>query len=247
MTAMPGARPFAGRLEAEGRELAIEAPARGVRLRLLGGVGIRLALGERFDAAYAREYRDLDLLCGRRDGHVVEQLLAARGWAPAVEFNALNGARRLLFGDPLSDAQVDVFVGEFSMCHVLPLADGLDAPGPALPVTDLLMTKLQIVELNAKDRGDLWALLTGGAEAIEPARVAALTARDWGLHHTCELNLAALREELAAGRGPAAAAAPLDALVAAMDAEPKSRAWKLRAKLGERKRWYEVPEEIDRA
>jgi hypothetical protein len=26
---------------------------------------------------------------------------------------------------------------------------------------------------------------------------------------------------------------------------PKSRAWKLRAKIGERKRWYDLPEEVD--
>ena len=28
-----------------------------------------------------------------------------------------------------------------------------------------------------------------------------------------------------------------------IEAEPKSRAWRLRAKIGERKRWYELPEE----
>ena len=48
----------------------------------------------------------------------------------AVEFNALNGARRMLFHDPDSAAQVDVFVDTFEMCHRLPLADGLDRAGP---------------------------------------------------------------------------------------------------------------------
>lgn len=247
------ARPFLDRLEEEGRGVIADADARGLPVRLLGGVAIKLRLGDRFDPAYARSYRDIDVVCGRKAGRGLEELLAARGWAPAVEFNALNGSRRLLFHDPLSEAQVDVFVGEFSMCHALPLADRLDVPGPSLPATDLAMSKLQIVELNAKDRSDLYALLAGcevrdgDPDAIEPARVAELTARDWGLHHTFERNLAHLREEIDAGGGPAGAGAAVDAIVAAMEAAPKSRAWKMRAKIGERKRWYELPEEVDRA
>jgi hypothetical protein len=30
-----------------------------------------------------------------------------------------------------------------------------------------------------------------------------------------------------------------------IEAEPKGRGWKLRARIGERKRWYELPEEVD--
>jgi hypothetical protein len=244
--------PFLDRLPEEGRGLIADADARGLQLRLLGGIAIRLLLGDRFDPAFERPYRDVDVLCRRKDGRGVEELLAARGWAPAVEFNALNGSRRLLFHDPLSEAQVDVFVGEFSMCHELPLADSLQRRGPSLPATDLVMTKLQIVELNAKDRSDLYALLSGcdvGEDdpvAIEPSRLASLTGRDWGLHHTFELNLAKLRAGVDAGEGPAAAGVAIDALAQAMEAEPKSRGWKMRAKIGERKRWYELPEEVER-
>jgi hypothetical protein len=252
MRTMTETAPFIHRLPEEARGLVADAERGGIAVRLLGGVAIRLLLGDRFDAAYERTYRDVDVVCARRDGRAVEALLAARGWAPASEFNALNGARRLLFHDPLSEAQVDVFVGEFAMCHVLPLADSLDRPGPSLPATDLVMTKLQIVELNAKDRSDLYALLAGcevadgDHTAIEPARVARLTGRDWGLHHTFERNLAHLREQVQRGEGPARAGVAIDALAAAMEAEPKSRAWRMRAKIGERKRWYELPEEVAR-
>ncbi|HEY4279393.1 MAG TPA: hypothetical protein VGM91_14310 [Conexibacter sp.] len=244
--------PFLDRLPEEGCGVIADADERGLAVRLLGGVAILLRLGERFDPRYARPYRDIDVVCGRKDGRGLEQLLADRGWAPAVEFNALNGARRLLFHDPQSEAQVDVFVNEFSMCHALPLADSLDRPGPSLPATDLVMTKLQIVELNAKDRSDLYALLAasevrdGDPDAIEPQRIASLTGSDWGLHHTFELNLARLREEVATGDGPADAAAPIEALQDAMAAAPKSRGWKMRDRIGERKRWYELPEEVDR-
>ncbi len=36
----------------------------------------------------------------------------------------------------------------------------------------------------------------------------------------------------------------IDELMERIDREPKSRGWKLRARLGERKRWYETPEEV---
>ena len=177
------------RLLDEGRELILEADQQGLAARLLGGVGIRLLLGSRFDAAFDRPHHDIDLFVRRRDARKLEALIAARGWEPARHFNALNGARRLLFREP-GGTQIDVFVDVFEMCHVLPLADGFAQPGPSLPATELLMTKLQIVQLNEKDRDDCYALLYGcpiasvQPAAIDPARIARLTAGDWGLHHT---------------------------------------------------------------
>ena len=250
------APPFADRLVEEGAGMVAAADERGIAVRLIGGVGIRLMLGARFDPAFERVHADIDAVTRRKDARGLEALLAERGWEPAREFNALNGARRLLFHDPQSAAQVDVFVEAFEMCHTLPLADRLDAPGPSLPATDLLMTKLQIVELNPKDRSDCYALLRGcevghdDPRAIEPARVAELTSRDWGLHHTFELNLQRLLDGLAGHAAPAedlaGISAGIEAVVAAMDETPKGRAWKLRERIGERRRWYDEPEEVDR-
>ena len=149
-----------------------------VRLRVLGGVAVGLHTPEGVHPALARPYRDLDLATTRKEGRAAAALLAEVGYSPNERFNAMNGVSRLVFYDEEHGRQVDVFVGTFEMCHALPLTDRLDAPGPSLPATDLLMTKLQIVELNAKDRSDLYALLAGCPDgAIEPARVAGLTAR----------------------------------------------------------------------
>ena len=237
------------RLEDEARGVMDQVAAEGLRARLIGGMAIRLVLGDALPAALHRPVRDLDLVVARRDARALEELLTARGWAPHSAFNALNGARRMLFEDPESEAQVDVFVDAFEMCHALPLAERLDAPGPALPATDLVMTKLQIVRLNAKDRGDLYALLGAGPE-LDAGRVAELTGRDWGLHHTFELNLGRLREQLGEVELPPEVAAraegAIGGLEAAMEAAPKSRGWRMRAKIGERKQWYDEPEEVDR-
>lgn len=248
---------FLDRLGDECTELLQQTAERGLRVRLLGGMAIRMLLGERLHPAFHRQVNDIDVMTTRKDARALEELLASRGWAPEQSFNALNGARRLLFHDPASTAQVDVFVDAFEMCHALPLADRLDAPGPTLPATELLCTKLQIVALNAKDRSDLYALLLGCEVgdgdhlALEPTVLGAMTGRDWGLCHTFELNLAHLRSAVGeAGVDEAQRALILDRvgrLERALEEAPKSRGWRMRAKIGERKRWYDDPEEVDRS
>lgn len=244
--------PFEHRLLEEGEALVAQATEQGLAVRLMGGIGIRIVVGDRFPERCVRTYGDIDIIVGRRDARGVEELLPGRGWAPDTAFNALNGSRRLLFHDPAGSAQIDVFIEAFEMCHSLPLADSLSRPGTTLPATDLLMSKLQIVSLNAKDRTDLYALLggcdvrDGDHRSIEPERVAELTRRDWGLHHTFELNLDRLRAGLAAGEAPGEVGGAIDVIAKAIETAPKTRAWRMRAKIGERKRWYDEPEEVDR-
>lgn len=240
----------------EAARLAGLAEAEGVQMRLLGGIAIRLLLGDRMPRSMLRTSDDLDYLTNRASSRAVEALLTEAGWAGDREFNALNGARRLIFHHPPTGHKIDVFVDAFEMCHALPLVERLDVTPRTLPAAELALTKLQVVTLNPKDQGDLYALFAGlpvadhDDDAINAARIADLTARDWGLHHTLELNLARLREDL-----PGCALEPderervgerLDALTAAIDAAPKSRGWRIRARIGERKRWYELPEEVER-
>jgi hypothetical protein len=260
-------------LEDEARRLLAAAGANGLPLGLLGGIGIRLLLGAHIDPRFRREIGDLDFITTRRAGAAVETLLAAQGWQPARRFNAVNGARRLLFEEPAGARRVDVFVGSFQMCHELPLLERLQGRAEALPAADLALTKLQIVALNAKDRGDLYALLLACQLAerdterdaehddardaqrsanptINVPRIVELTGADWGLHHTVELNLARLRDGLAETdlEDPQRALLRerIAALTDALEHAPKSRAWRLRARVGERRRWFEEPEEIAR-
>jgi hypothetical protein len=242
--------PFAGRLIEEAVELVAAADARGLTVRLIGGIAIRLLLGAHFDPAFERVHHDIDAITRRRDARELERLLEERGWEPATAFNRLNGARRLLFHDPLSDAQVDVFVEAFEMCHKLPLADRLDDAGPALSATDLVMTKLQIIELNEKDVSDAVALLsaheiTDDDSGMNAARVAELTCADWGLCRTITRNLDQVAQHLDRyDVDRDAVARRLAELQRRIEEAPKSRSWKLRDKIGERKRWYELPEEV---
>ncbi|MBN8867076.1 MAG: hypothetical protein J0H98_05950 [Solirubrobacterales bacterium] len=241
-------------IQLEARRILDAAAERGLRVKLLGGVAIRIALGDRFPAALDREYGDIDLFTTKSHCSGVESMLAEIGWEPAAQFNAINGSRRLLFSDPGSERKIDVFIDDFEMCHRLPLKKRFDLPGDTLDPADLLLTKLQIIELNAKDRGDAYAILsvfpvTEGAEGIDLGWIGDLTGKDWGLQHTLELNLGRLREGLTSSpltdAERATVAASIDRIEAGMSEAPKSRSWKLRDRVGERKKWYDEPEEID--
>src|SRR5579875_3739933 len=145
---------------AEAERLLEAAQSQRTTLALLGGVAVRLHAPE-VPAALEREYKDLDFAVPKGGGKAAGRLLAAAGYEPHVVFNAMNGKERLLFFDNDNGRQVDVFVGSFRMCHEIPLSERL-APGErTVPLAELLLTKLQIVELNEKDIRDTVLLLHG--------------------------------------------------------------------------------------
>jgi hypothetical protein len=222
----------------------------GVLLRLLGGVAVRLHV-EPMPAAVQRDYKDLDFATTRKGAGDVQKLLRELGYAPHVAFNAMNSKERMLFFDDANGRQVDVFVGSFRMCHEIPFEGRLDIHHASVPLAELLLTKLQIIELNEKDVRDAVALfhaheLSDDDTGVNATRVAQLCADDWGLWRTITANLDAVRAHVDRYDldGRERAADRITRLRERIDAEPKSRAWKLRAKIGERKRWYEIPEEV---
>ena len=117
-------------------------------------------------------------------------------------------------------------------------------------------TKLQIVELNEKDVRDTLLLFHGhplannDREAVNAQRIAELCAEPWGVSwRTITKNLSRCVELLPNYSLPEAERARIESrlleLNTRLDEVAKSRSWKLRARIGERKRWYELPEEVD--
>jgi hypothetical protein len=242
---------------AEARRLAEHAEAEAVALRLIGGAAIHLRAGARVADELRRVPKDIDVAVAAGAGREVASLLASAGYEADEAFNVLEGSRRMLFRDMANERQLDVFVREFAMCHRIPIEERLLLEPLTIPLAELLLTKLQIVELNPKDAIDALAMLQAHEVAaddgatINAARIADLCARDWGLCKTATLNLDRLRGRLAGLELPTAEreriAAGITALSQAIDAAPKSRGWRMRARLGERVRWYEQPDEIDAA
>jgi hypothetical protein len=226
----------------EGLAVVGEANERGLVVRLLGGAGVVLHCRSAAGEAAHRPIGDLDAATTRRDAKAVGASLRDRGYAPETRFNALHGERRMIFHGPVG--KLDLFVDVFEMCHRIDLTSRLELDTPTLTASDLLLTKLQVVELNAKDASDAALLLrehelaSGEGDWIDVDYLASLAGDDWGLWRTATLTLdrlAALEPGVAYRAGK---------LRAALDAAPKTRRFRLRARVGERKRWYEIPDEV---
>lgn len=237
---------------AEGRRIVETAAERGVTLRVLGGVAIALLCPSSRRPPLARAYADIDLATTRAAKDRVVSLLESLGYTGDREFNMLHGHRRLYFWDDHAQRQVDVFVDEANLCHRIDLKQRVGAVPLTLSLADLTVLKLQVVETNEKDYLDICALfadheLTADDSGIDSNHITALAASDWGLWRTMDMVAeASERFALDLPEFPAGevVAERLRHLRQEMKAVPKSRGWKLRARIGDRKRWYELPEEV---
>jgi hypothetical protein len=247
----------------EALTLARGAAAAGLGLKLLGGLAVRVLCPE-FPPRLRRD-QDIDFAClakGRKD---VAAWLADNGCEADRRFNNLNGDRQMYFTAP-SGRPIDVMVDRLTMCHTLDLRSGFGRLPLTVDAVDLLLSKLQIVELNEKDARDIVHLLSAlpvggqdggqggqggpGAVTVDESRFGKLLGSDWGWWRTVTANLAKVPSLLAETPGLAPPAAPFDAvtgcrlLLEVAESAPKSVKWRLRANVGDRIRWYELPEEV---
>ena len=189
--------PIAPDIRAEAERLSSEIADAGLGMRLMGGLAIWLVAPSVREPPFAREYGDLDFAVRKRDGRAVSPFLAEQGYVPERLFNSIHGAQRLNFGHPDGRWTIDVIVDELRMSHLIDLRGRLEPGRPTIDLADLLLTKLQVWEINAKDLGDITCLLAdrplsedaSNPEAIDLSRILALTGADWGLCHTLERNL----------------------------------------------------------
>ena len=239
----------------EAKRLAEAAVTLGLEARLLGGLAIWLRCPSVREGTYSRSYDDMDFAIAGAAATKFKALLMTQGYLPDQFFNGLHGATRLYFQEPAGRWSIDIVIDELAMSHKLDLRDRLDGPSPTVTLADLLLTKLQVWEINRKDLGDTACLLADhglseddtDVDGISLPRLRSVLGKDWGFCHTVERNLRKVGELWSQEPVSAPAhdvATEVAALLQAIEAAPKSRAWRLRSRIGERVRWYETPEEV---
>jgi hypothetical protein len=231
------------------------ADSQGLPLRLTGGVGIASISPSARRSPLARGYGDIDFVGRSNRVAQIEALFISLGYVPEQEFNDIHGENRLFFVDLANRREADVFLDGITACHRLDLGDRLTNAGPALAPSDLLLTKLQIVKTTQKDQHDMIALLLDhavvdtGTEGISLERITEICSADWGWWRTvtgvAQSTLDVTNRLTEEGLIDPVAQQRLRHIADAIDAAPKSRKWKLRARVGERVRWYEEPEALD--
>jgi hypothetical protein len=231
----------------------------GLRLRLLGGLGVRVLCPD--FPPRLRPGQDMDLACASKGRRDVAAYLEKSGCVPDKMFNSLNGDRQMYFTAP-SGRPVDVMVDRLVMCHTLDFRPSFGNSSLTLDPAELLLSKLQIIELNAKDARDITHLLSGvpvgektsapatDAPVIDTGRFSEVLAADWGWWRTTTGNLEKLpallaeRPEMIPPQPRYDALKQAARLLGVAKSVPKSMKWKLRANVGDRVRWYELPEEV---
>src|SRR5450759_2763591 len=191
---MAGNSPLDDPIE-EAERIAAAARAAPVGIKLMGGAGIHLHSPSAQRPPLRRKYGDLDYVMPKRDRKAVLAFFPSLGYEANERFNVMQGDRRLYFFDNEHGRQVDVFIDSIRMSHIIDLRGRLDHEGPCASPSDLLLSKLQIFEVNHKDLVDLTALLLDhpiagqSAEAIDADYIARLTAEDWGFYRTLQVNI----------------------------------------------------------
>ncbi len=239
---------------AEGLSIVEDAQEQGLKLRILGSLAYRIHCPANLQLfeAMERALTDIDFSADRRQSREIKKFLVGRGYEEDLRMTASTEGKRYYFEDPTNGLGVDVFYNELFFCHKIPLRDRLDLDSPTITTCDLLLEKMQIVELNLKDVKDTLVLMLEhpvvekptSPEEIDGGYIADLLSGDWGFYYTVNMNLDRVErfipdfDMLSAEQGDLILSRINDLRKLIEDA-PKSRKWKLRAKVGTKKQWYQ--------
>lgn len=246
----------------EALDLIDAARGDGVQLRLIGGLAV---LAQCRDVGFCRRrHRDVDAVGLRRQTKAVVATLTRLGYEENRHVRLASGGRLLQAfracrhrddgRQAHTDDRIDVYLDTFRLHHEIPLRGRLALEPYTVPLSDVLLAKLQRTWLSGTDLRDIVGLLKDARlDEVEVAGVvgirylAQVCARDWGLYHDVSANLeqsavAAAHMDLdEAARLQAAAAA--GRLLDALRRERKGARWRLRALAGERLPWHDVVDE----
>ena len=239
----------------EAKRIVGEGEKNGVTLRLIGGLAIRFHCHGRH-SAHLRDYRDIDVYGVETESEGMVSVFEKLGYSPNVEFNSLYGSNgRLQFiSSNRYVKKVDVFLDKFRMQHTLDFRQRIQLDDLTIPITDLLLTKLQIAErLEAKDAKDVVAILedhelgnSDDKEILNVDYMADLCSHDWGLFKTVTGSLQHVAQFIedgmsvqCVGMEASELALKLDAIHDSLISKIKELRWKARNLLGERVKWYE--------
>lgn len=241
----------------EMHRLIEEGNARNIQLRAIGGLAVQ-AHNKRNHPLFVRDFADLDFAIAKKQRREFEAFMPEVGYSPDKQFNILNGSQRQIYNDEKTSMKVDVFVGDFEMCHKIPLEDRLTFDPVTIPLAELLLSKAQILELNRKDLLDITSILlnneTGNDdnETINLSILARLCSQDWGLYKTTSINLKRVEEFVQAPELSLTSeerqliTQRVEDILHTFETMPKPLAWQLRDRVGTRVKWYIEVEEVDR-
>lgn len=234
----------------------------GIPFRIIGCLAFRIQCPEYVELhkEMGREVTDIDYISyykHQRDAIDLFRDELGYKWVSAGFARATT--LRDLFIDTERKRKVDVFYDHLDFCHKIDFKedDRLSVEKPTIPLAELFLEKTQIVQINAKDLKDLIVLFLAhdvsedfDDSMVNGRLIAKRLSGDWGFYYTVTQNIEKFKRfvpkveqiddeqaDLVIGRA--------EKLRQLIEDEPKSMGWKLRAKIGTRKRWYKHVHSMD--
>jgi len=240
-----------------------EAAEEGIILRIMGGLGIYLhaqefkQLWEKLSRLGERVFTDIDFASYGKFRNKLQDFFTKRGYNIDKRLQMYYGTmRHIYFGAKVP--MVEVFFDKLRMNHTISFSKRLEADSPTLPLTELLLQKLQIVKINEKDIKDAIVLLrahdigkTDNATINLNALVQAGLLSDWGFYYTATNNLKKIIEFILTcavlnENDRKVIDDRVNEIIRHLEEQPKSLGWKLRASVGTKKKWYNDVEDWTR-
>jgi len=237
------------------------AESDGITIRIMGALAIRhhtmefSELHKKLGRLADQEFTDIDYMSYSKYAKSLERFFASIGYPPnrAAKLMGVVWQTRHIYEAP-KGFHVDVFFDKLQMSHTLDFRGRLELDKPTIPLADLLLEKMQIVRINEKDIKDSIVLLrahklgSSGTETIDADYIAELLSKNWGLYYTVTTNLNRIQEttkdyETLTQEDRQDVNSKIDSLLKRVEEEPKSSSWKVRAKIGIKKKWYTDVEE----
>jgi len=229
----------------------------GVVLRVIGSLAFQLHCPKfgYLQAAMGRAYTDIDFAAYSRQTKEIQGLMSSLGYRENREVFIVSENSRAIFEKQEIGIHIDVFFEKLSFSHVISWTGRLEADQPSIPLAEMLLEKMQIVKINEKDVIDTIMLLLEhplgdtDRETINIKLISGLCSTDWGLWRTITMNLDKVRQ-LAHGYAQLSPDQKeiidlqVKAALERIENEPKTLAWRLRARVGDRVKWYKDVDEV---
>jgi hypothetical protein len=228
-----------------------------LEVRLLGSLAIkkRCPLFYHHQLRKGRDIKDIDLIGYFKDKAKIDKLFETLGYEPDPRLATIPGIRRSIFYSPEGKFRCDVFFDAMEFCHHVDLSKRLCVDKYTIPLMELLLLKLQIVDITYKDITDVQVLLLEHAvgdtdsNMINGRLLSTLCSKDWGLWYTVTANLKGIYsrtrddDELTVEHKNKVMA-NIERLKSTIDSVSKSHRWRLRSLIGAKLLWYTPVEDF---
>jgi len=226
----------------------------GIILRVMGPIALHFYFPQFVDLYHNMErlgdrvFTDIDFAAYGKQRGKLPAFFQRQGYEIEKRALMISGSERhIYFGGRVP--MIDVFFDRLNYNHPVNFLGRLEINPRCISLTDLLLQKLQIVQINDKDLKDAILLILASeiresdGDGINLKYLLQIFTDDWGFYFTATENLKKIANYLTAvpaltEEQKKTVMSKVTHLLEAIENVPKTPRWRKRAEIGARKPWY---------